>query len=140
MSDLDEYSYLPSKKGNLTPPLSHYYGDTVRILFLFGAVVLLVATGVYRDSFDMPIFMSSFGVILLVFLAGLTMYKQRLFTLADVLVSFASTIIFESLVLYGSHGRDTALFWIYQVLAINFLSALYFSVKTFRNSIIKPQE
>ncbi len=137
MEEDKEYPYEPSVKSSPVDQPAHYYGDTVRSLFLAGAIILLITTGVYRNTFDMPVSLSFLGSIILVLFAGLTMYKQWVIIFFDVVISIISTIFFEYLVLYGSHNRDTLLFWIYQLLAIIFLCALYYSVKTLRNNIVR---
>jgi hypothetical protein len=130
----EEYTYTPSQKGLPNDPPPHYYGDTVRVLFLVGGIVQMVTTAFYRSIISVPIPISMLGVMVLILAAGFTTHKNRSVILFDLVVSLFSTFYFEYIVLYGSYtGKDT-LFWIYQALALNFLFALYFSVKTFRNS------
>lgn len=133
----EDYSYTLSKKDRETDPPPHYYGDTVRVLFLIAGIALMIITATYRDTVNVPVSMSMLGAIILVLSAGFTAYKQHIMVFVDFIVALFSTFFFESIVLYGSYNRNDSLFWIYQGLALIFLVALYFSVKTLRNSFLR---
>lgn len=131
-----DYTYIPSKREPAFNPPPHYYGDTIRVLFLIGGIVLMVTTALFRKTINVPVSVMMLGVIVLVVSAGFTTHKQRLVIILDLMVSLFSTIFFENIVLYGPYSNSEMLYWIYQALALNFLVALYFSVKTFRSQFL----
>lgn len=126
--------------------LRHYYGDTVRSLFLLAAIIifLIVPFGGSSDP-ELAIILVASSVILTLF-AGLTSPKTHVVALIDSFISGVGCFIFESLAVSAykasSTLTDTAVF-VLQTLAIIFLLALYFSVKTVRGMNVKddrPEE
>lgn len=121
------------------PRVPHYYGDVVRILFVVGAVFMLVTLPVVRDLLSAPLGLSLFGIVLFCLAAGLTKPRNRWSTIANVLIAAAALLVFEYHAVdgYGRYGFENHLFLINQLLAVNFLIAFYYAVKTARGIFIK---
>lgn len=115
--------------------LRHYYGDTVRSLFLIAAIIifLMVPFGGSSEP-KLAILLIASSIILTLF-AGLTNPKTKAVAVIDSVISALGCFIFESLAISAYRASslmtDTA-FFVLQVLAIIFLLALYFSIKTVR--------
>lgn len=120
-----EHSYNP-------PP--HYYGDIVRKLFIASAAVMIILLPFIKDELGWPVFLSVCAVFVLGLAAGFTTPRRRDVSLYNVLISLVGLFIFEfeAIVVYGKDNYSFLLFWGSQILAVLFLFALYFSVKTFR--------
>lgn len=118
----------------------HYYGDTVRKLFLLAGVILLLAIVRDHEFLSLYISVGVFSVLVLTVLAGLTSpsvgnpYTRRIIV-ADVAISAVLFLLFEYLSI-GEYARSkdiaNEIFFLRQALALVFLIATYFSTKTFR--------
>jgi hypothetical protein len=123
-----------SLANNMPLPIRHYYGDSVRKLFVAGALIMAAMLPFFSARVHEPVTLSIIGILVLSVAAGLTSPKQPLTALLDMLIALAAVVIFEryAVGLY-SEGEGTSLFFlINQTLAVIFLSALYFATKTLR--------
>lgn len=113
--------------------LSHYYGDRVRQLFLAAAFMMAATLPYFSPEIDQPLLMSIMGILVLAIAAGLTSPTYVSSALLNVLVAFAGLFVFESYATsrYQLEGADI-FFWANQALALIFLFAFYFGLKTFR--------
>ncbi len=128
-----------------TPYIPHYYGNTIRLLFLGSALILLLSAMVDKELFAFYLFIGIFVVLGIVILAGLTSPNTRFSIISDTGISAVLFIFFEYSALMTSPavngGAFDAVFLLRQLLALIFLLALYFSVKTWRGmSIEKPKD
>lgn len=118
------------------PTIPHYYGDTVRNLFLVAAAILMASAALDEALFAFYLFLGIFVLLALVILAGLTSPLKRFSILADAILSGALLIFFEYSALIGhtsiAHNGVDVAFMLRQILALIFLVALYFSIKTLR--------
>ena len=123
--------------------MPHYYGDTVRKLFLVGAVVILVATPLFAHLFSFSAFLPLFVVILFGIIAGLVSPAQKIVSVLETVISGLAVVgfgIYAVLLQLKPDHRDIhqiILFVLTIVLAINFLFVLYYSVKTLRGHFLK---
>jgi len=116
-------------------PMDHYYGDYVRRLFLVGSFVW-VAVAPFTGTLDARLIIAAvFGMLAFVIAAGLTSPTKYFTAILNIIISLIAVIGFEwiAINLYGPAPAGGFLFWIYQLLTINFLFALYYSVKTLRD-------
>lgn len=113
----------------------HYYGDIVRKLFLAGAVLMLLTLPFFNDLIAAPVAISILAVIVLGLIAGFVNPRELWVSILNTGIAAGAIFIFEY------HAVDTypiksaryqILFWVDQVLALLFLIALYYSVKTLR--------
>lgn len=132
----------PTKKAETTQkkdtPPQHYYGDTVRRLFIFAAVVMLVGLPFFADRLSAPLVLVLFAILLVALFAGLTNPRQQWVAVLNIGISLIVLIVFEyyAIMFYAEGGSFQLLFWIVQVLAVSFLFALYFSVKMLRGMLL----
>lgn len=122
-----------------TPP-PHYHGDKVRNLFLVAAIALLFSLLLEKNLFGPVLFFGILTLVGLVVLAGLTSPKKKLATIANTFVSGTLFVFFEYSALAGSPSLiiGTSMdigFLLRQALAVLFLLALYFSIKTWRGMV-----
>jgi hypothetical protein len=115
-------------------PLIHYYGDYVRRLFLAGAFIWVAILPFVHSLIPVPMFLSVLGILILVIAAGLTNPMQYFTVVLNVIISLIAIVAFEwyALNLRAAFPGDHFLFWVYELLTLNFVFALYFSVKTLR--------
>lgn len=117
------------------PPVPHYYGDIARKLFLGGAIVMLLSLPLEPDVLPTTFIFSTLAIIALTFLAGLTSPKARSIIVIDTIFAALMFALFEYFAVYytkeGGQIFDTT-FLVQQLLALNFLLALYFCSKTWR--------
>ena len=126
-------AYAPVHFG---PTLPHYYGDYVRQIFMLcGAIMLILAP--FLDS-TMPALLpfEIGGALIIAILGALTNPQNQLSMLANAIAAGVGVVMYEllALSLYGS-GSMLA-FLEREVLAVFFLFALYFSLKTLRNMVL----
>lgn len=123
----------------MTAKISHYYGDTVRKLFLAIGVVMLVALPFFSSSLPGPALIAFLGVLVVAVVAGLTNPKQIWVMGLNVGVSLAGLAVFEYYAILQAKTDPVWLFVINQAIALLFFFALYYSVKTLRGWAV-PEE
>ncbi len=111
--------------------LAHYYGDTVRVLFLIAGVIMLATLPIVQQNIPAPSLVSVAFIIIVALAAGLTSPRHGAVMAANVVISFVGVGAFELAAISFSEPWS-AFFWTNQSLAIIFFIALYYSAKTFR--------
>ncbi len=118
-------------------PMMHYHGDTVRVIYLLMAVILVITT----PFFKYKLLTQSFGAIVAVIgfsvFGGLTNPRSRAVIVIDFLISIASAVIFgyQTIVTYAGSYAD--LFFLTNVLLFALaVFSLYFSSKTLRGNLL----
>lgn len=125
--------YAPVRIG---PSIPHYYGDYVRQLFIFCAAAMLVlAPFLSRDNFFL-LSIEVIGAVVVVVLGALTNPKNKIALLADAIVAGIGVVVYELLALALYTQGEMLAFLAREVVAMGFLFALYFSLKTFRNMLL----
>jgi hypothetical protein len=128
---------------NNTKTNYHYYGDTLRLLFVLGGLIMIVSYPFFSSFIKAPIALSIVGIVTLVFFAGLMNPKQRGVMILNTIISTLFFFLFEYAAVYTytnlspSEGIHVAFFWINQVLSLVFFFASYLSVKTLRGAFVK---
>ena len=114
------------------PKITHYYGETVRQLFLAAAVLMLVGAPLYAEDIALQGPELVIAAIVLAIVAGVMSPQMRLAKLASIIVSIVGAIIFELWALTGylATGVPSIAFLIRQAIALVFFLALYLSIKT----------
>ena len=118
----------------------HYHGDITRRLFLLGGIVMLLTLPLFNHLLPVPAVESLVVIVILVFVAGFTSPHQIIVIGLTAAVAAGVTIAFTycATLIYASPHRDIhriALFIVDMLLALNFLFALYFSIKTLRGRL-----
>jgi hypothetical protein len=110
----------------------------LRLLFVVGAIAIFLAVPL---AHALPAPLLTFVVaaaLLTTFFAGLTNPTQYWVAMSDMIIASVACVFFElaAISAYGSSGMDNPAFFVLQLLAVNFLVAFYFAVKTFRGMYI----
>ncbi len=122
--------FTPPKPGK--KKAKHYYGDTVRQLFLAGGIIILVAMPFYNNIIPADPILVTVLVVILALAAAITTIEKVWIMLINSIISAMFVVMFEtySVIYYVNDG--TVLLLIRQAIALIFLFALYYSVKTLR--------
>lgn len=112
--------------------IPHYYGDYVRQLFTSVAAILLIGSPFYSSSLGAQLPLEIIGAIVLVGLAAFANPHTRWVFAASAVVSGIGLAIFQMWALSGYEDGTLVQFLIRELLAILFLIAFYFSMKTVR--------
>jgi len=119
----------------------HYYGDIVRILFFLSGILMILSLPFLNGVIPIPIHISIFSILILIFVAGLTNPAQRWVSIVDSAVSSLGFIVFEYYAITTfSDGEEFLFFLINQTLAVLFLFSFYFATKTVRGFIVKERK
>lgn len=119
----------------------HYYGDLVRFLFLLGAVVMLLTLPILNNLLPVSTFVSIFIILALALFAGFTNPRLKSTAIINTGVAIAGFVVFEyyAVSAYVTFGKFTLFFTTNQILAIIFLIASYYSVKTIRGMLLRSK-
>lgn len=113
-------------------PAAPYYGNIVRKLFITNGLVILITLPFVKTLTKGPVFYSLLIVIVLAFFAGITSSKHKKTIFVDVLVSAIGFGVFAYQGVISFQGFISLFFVTNFVLAILFLFAFYWSVKSAR--------
>jgi len=113
----------------------HYYGDTVRSLFILAAVIMIATLPFLTSRLPVPPTTSIIAIVALSIVAGLLSPRGKLIIWVNLFVSTAALLTFEyyAVQTYKMYSFADMLFWVDQILAIIFLFSLYYSAKTVRS-------
>lgn len=138
----DDIHILPSGSNGNIGKRQHYYGDTVRVLFVIGALIIIATLPFYADALPIPTLFSILAVLALVFFAGFTSPVQKGVMIVNLFLSVGALLIFEyaAVLSYATFSSTDWLFLVNQLLALNFLLATYFSSKTLRGMYSKKSK
>lgn len=119
---------------------THYYGDTVRRLFLTAGIIIIITLPFFSALIPFPVVISSFGVLIIGFVAGMTSPRQSWVTILNVLVSVAGLVMFEyyavAAYMLPQNQETSMFFWTNELLAVLFFFTLYYSGKTLRGHVL----
>lgn len=129
--DHDKYSNTTSSSVELGH-IAHYYGDSVRILFVVVAAVWLVSLPFYPDLLPFDPAGQVLAGVTIVILAALTSPRNKWVLAFDALFAGFGVIVVEVTAVYGFREGTLTEFFIRELIVILFLVALYLSLKTLR--------
>jgi hypothetical protein len=114
--------------------ITHYYGDTVRRFFVTGALFMVATLPFVAEYIALPFTLSLVGILIVSVAAGITSPQFVWSAILNIFISLYAVLQFEWYAVhwYWEYGAGNSFFWINQILAVIFLLALYFAVKTFR--------
>lgn len=115
---------------------SHYYGDTVRQLFVVAGLLMLASGPFFRSALPVPAFVSVLAVLLVGLAAGLINPRQLWTIGLNTVVALVGFVVFEYYALMAYGGVSILFFWVNQILALIFFIALYLSTKTLRSKCL----
>ncbi len=113
----------------------HYYGDTVRRLFILSAIIMIVTLPFLANRLPVPPFTSILLIVALALMAGFLAPRNKWAITFDLLVSVGGVLVFEYYAVdaYNAYSVSDILFLVDQTLAILFLFASYYASKTMRS-------
>ncbi len=137
-----EYETYDEKKWTLGTPhrdaVPHYFGHTIRRFFFIIAFVMLATLPFFKAETAVPVAYSVLAIVAVTFAAGYTNPHSRWILIFDSLISLLGLIIFgfHSILGYSKYGMMDGvrhfLFYTDHLIALCFLAAFYFSVKSVR--------
>lgn len=116
--------------------IRHYYGDTVRAMFLAAAIIYAVSMPLIGNLLPLDTFSGIFMVLFLVLLAGFTNPHLKLLMLVNVLVAAAGMYLMQSAAIEFLYRDSGLMFFLRQGSAILFLFAFYDGIKTLRSMLL----
>ena len=123
----------------------HYYGDTVRAIFLIAGVVMIVTFPFFSNLTPVPVPLSILSMVILVVFGGLLNPVKSFLPFLDIIIPIAGFVFFEYQATYTYSNiapvdvRVPEFFWINQILAVLFFVAIYLSVKTARGCVVEEE-
>jgi hypothetical protein len=120
----------------MNKPVSHYYGDMVRRLFVLATLVMIITLPFFAKNIEEPLAVSFAALLATGIAAGLTSPRFAWSAIINILVATGGVVIFElhAVRWYSLHENDDAFFWTNQLLSVIFLIALYYGFKTIRRA------
>lgn len=123
--------------------IPHYFGHTIRRFFFAIAFIMLATLPLFKNELAIPVVYSVFAIIAVTFAAGYTNPHSRGILVFDGVVAVLGLLVFgfSSVTGYSDYGMDSirqVLFYTNQVVALCFLAAFYFSVKSLRGFSERP--
>jgi len=125
--------YMPSLHAG--PSIPHYYGDYVRQIFMLNAAVMLVFSPFLASAVPGTLIFEIGGAIVIAILGALTNPAKQISMLANAIAAGVGILTYELLALNAFSGGAMIGFIVREAVAVAFLFALYFSLKTLRNMI-----
>ena len=117
----------------------HYYGDSVRQLFVLSALIFVVVVPLWGDLLPF----GAQGALLqiaiaigLVILAGFTSPRSMLSIVLDLFAAGIGAFLLEAAAISFYRTDSWLLFFARELVAVMLLFALYFSVKTLRAMLV----
>lgn len=138
---MSEYNMQSATTAEALKP-AHYYGDTVRLLFLSAAFIMLIGLPTIKSYLSLPTIFSVAAILALGLVAGLTNPRQVWEAGLNAALSLAGFLVFESyaVMAYEKYSPTDKFFVANLALSLIFMLAIYFSVKTFRGLLLEKQE
>jgi hypothetical protein len=117
----------------LGPSVPNYYGDYVRKIFFAAAATMLILSPFLDSEMQILLPLEIGGALAFAILGAMTSPMSRTSMLANSAAAIVGIIIYEGLALLAYAEEAYMVFIEREALAIAFLVALYFSLKTLRN-------
>lgn len=118
------------------PRIPHYYGDIARQIMLGAVAIMMLSAPFYSDSLQAEFPFEIVAAIILVAFAALTNPIKRSIVLIDAMLTGAAAATFALWAFLGYGQVDSVAFMLRDVIALLFLFAFYFSLKTLRAMIL----
>lgn len=110
----------------------HYHGDKVRIFLFMASVVMILGLPFFKDQVLVTANYILLWAVVMIIFAGLTNPKQAWISFVNTVIALLGFIVFEYAAVTNFATTVDMFFLITQGLALVFLFALYYSVKTVR--------
>lgn len=119
--------------------MSHYYGDTVRRLFLVGGALVLLTVLFDKRFLAFYLYVGVLIVLVLTVLAGLTSPANRRVIIGDTILAGVLFVLFEYAAIGAYLDAERTfdiVFILHQINSFVFLAALYLGSKTLRARVL----
>ena len=116
--------------------IRHYYGDSVRNMFVASAIIYAVALPLFGSLLPFDVYTGIGLILVLVFLAGITNPHSRALMFVNVAVAGIGVYLMQTAAISFFGEQSSILFFLRQIVAILLLIAFYHSVKTARNMML----
>jgi len=112
----------------------HYHGQIVRDLFLFATIFLVIGLPWFSKFLTMPISWSLAGIVILTFASGLANPREKATAYLNAVIAVAGLVLFETQAVQAflKYGSEHKFFLANQALAVLFIFATYYAVRTAR--------
>lgn len=114
------------------PSVKHYYGDAARGLMLGAAALLLVASPLYGNNLRAEFPFEVLGALGIAALAAFTSPRDRWASIGDSVATGVGVFVYATWAMYDYSDINSIAFVLRIAIAIIFLFAFYFSLKTVR--------
>jgi hypothetical protein len=114
----------------------HYYGDHVRQLFIVAAALMLIAAPFYTDALRVQLPFIIIGALVLAAIAALANPLKQSVFIAGAIASGVGLVVYESWALFMYSESSWPEFVLREGIAIVFLIAFYFNMKTVRAFVL----
>jgi len=124
----------------------HYYGDSVRTLFVIGGLIMIVSYPFFSSFISLPIPLSIIGAIALAIFGGLMNPKQKWIMALNTIISIGAFVVFEYYAVYAylhlspTESIHVVFFWVNQTLSLLFFFAAYLATKTLRGALLAKRD
>jgi hypothetical protein len=116
--------------------IPHYYGDTIRNLFISAGIIYAVAMPLWGNLLPVDTFTGIFMILILVFLAGITNPRSTTLMFVNVFVAGAGVFYLQWAAITFYETQSPILFFLREAVVILLLFAFYHSVKSSRNMML----
>lgn len=116
--------------------IRHYWGDAARQLLILAAVIIVAGSPLLANVLGTSLFINVVAVLVIVGFAALTSPRKRWVIMADAVIAGTAFLVFGgwSILSYQTAAFISTAAAV--VLALIFLSAFYFSMKTLRAMVL----
>ena len=121
--------HVPDTYEELIP---HYHGDVLRQLFIAAVILMLVGAPFYANALQIQLPFLIIGALVLAGLAALANPHKKWIFVVSAIAAGAGFVIYELWALQQYAGSSWVQFILREVIALVFLIAFYFSMKTVR--------
>lgn len=135
----DENLGLVGPDSFLFGTIPHYHGDLVRQLMLGAAALIILAIPMISKLSLLQTPLELIAAITLIVCASVTTPRRIAPFFVDAIVCAIGLVIYEPLAIAAYQGGDLVLFVVYEALALIFVFALYFSVKSIRGMTMRKE-
>lgn len=129
----EETPYFPDMHPG--PTIPHYYGDYVRQIFMLCAAAMLIFSPFLTGGNFAILPFEIGGALIIAVLGALTNPVKQLSLLSNAIAAGVGVVTYELLALNAFYSGAMIAFVEREALAVAFLFALYFSLKTLRNMV-----
>ncbi len=112
--------------------IPHYYGDYVRQLLLGAAALMMIFSPLYSDVLRQQFPFIIIGAVLAVSFAALMNPRDKWVVIGSAVVSGGGLVIYAMWGMFGYENISPVAFMLRLAVAVIFLFAFYFSMKTLR--------